>query len=391
MKKYADALLGKWSWVAAVTAVMVAIAPSACSSSEEAAAPPPSTEVPKDASAGAADATTDAPALPHDAAVCAPSAKPYPNQPLFGTPNTRIDDYLDVLPASRGPAFDRAKGYFAAEIRGGVHWVTDGIYQSMFVVTSRGVIVVDAPPSIGANLTKAIAEVTTLPVTHLIYSHAHTDHIGAAAQFPSGIPIIAHQETERLLTRAADPNRRVPTVTFTDTYHLEDGGQSIDLYYPGNNHEPGNIIIHLPNQKVAMLVDVVFPGWMMWKRLGVAQDVPGLIPTIDKLMAIDFDTVVTGHVGRLGTRADVTEQKEFLVDLRTAAATGLGTIKLTDVIADTRPEDLENPWAVFRGYVDRSVNECVNTMASKWKNKVSGFDVWIYDQCATMEQSVRLD
>jgi glyoxylase-like metal-dependent hydrolase (beta-lactamase superfamily II) len=96
--------------------------------------------------------------------------------------------------------------------------VTDGVYQSMFVVTSSGVVVVDAPPSIGANLTKAIAEVTALPVTHMIYSHSHTDHIGSSTVFPDAIPIIAHEETKRLLVRSADPNRRIPTVTFSDTY-----------------------------------------------------------------------------------------------------------------------------------------------------------------------------
>src|SRR5437667_157091 len=85
---------------------------------------------------------------------------------------------------------------------------------------SDGAVAVDAPPTIGANLTKAIAEVTSLPVTHLIYTHAHTDHIGASTVFPNGIPIIAHEETKRLLTRSADPNRRIPTVTFSDTYTL---------------------------------------------------------------------------------------------------------------------------------------------------------------------------
>lgn len=340
---------------------------------------------------GTPDSGQTATASPDGGAMCPVPAKQYANQPSIAPPNTRIDSYLDMLPASMGPPVDPAKGYYSAEIVDGVHWVTDGAYQSMFVVTSTGVVVVDAPPTIGANLTKAISEVTMLPVTHLIYSHSHTDHIGASTQFPDGIPIIAHDETKRLLTRSADPNRRIPTVTFADTYTLDTGGQTIELSYPGNNHEPGNIIIYLPRQRVAMMVDVVFPGWMMWKRLAIAQDVPGLIPTIDALLTKDFDTVVTGHVGRLGTRADAMQQKEFLTDLAAAAGQGLAGVKLGDVAADMRTKDLGNPWAFFRGYLDRVVNECVNTMATKWQNKLSGFDVWIYDQCATMEQSLRVD
>jgi hypothetical protein len=193
------------------------------------------------------------PSVDADGGICPAPPKQYANQPAFTPPDTRVDDYIDVLPASLGPAIDPAKGYYTAEINGGVHWVTDGMYQSMFIVTSTGVVVVDAPQTIGANLTKAIAEATSLPVTHLIYTHSHADHIGASAIFPDTIPIIAHDETKRLLTRAADPNRRIPTVTFSDTYTLTTGGQTIELSYPGTNHEPGNIIIHLPAQRVAMM------------------------------------------------------------------------------------------------------------------------------------------
>ena len=60
-----------------------------------------------------------------------------------------------------------------------MYWVTDGSYNTMFLVTDKGVVAVDAPPSIGKNYLKAIAEVTNKPVTYVIYSHAHLDHIGA--------------------------------------------------------------------------------------------------------------------------------------------------------------------------------------------------------------------
>src|SRR5262245_1213764 len=75
-------------------------------------------------------ATPDAP----DPVTQAP--KQYENQPAFTPPNTRVESYLDVLPSSLGPAIDPAKGYYTAEIAGGAHWVTDGTYQSMFIVTA---------------------------------------------------------------------------------------------------------------------------------------------------------------------------------------------------------------------------------------------------------------
>jgi glyoxylase-like metal-dependent hydrolase (beta-lactamase superfamily II) len=74
-------------------------------------------------------------------------------------------------------------GYHAEEIADGVHWVTSGWYDCMFIRTGSGVIAVDAPPALGELLLTAIEEVTDEPVTHFIYSHWHADHVGAAAVF----------------------------------------------------------------------------------------------------------------------------------------------------------------------------------------------------------------
>ncbi|WP_455873700.1 hypothetical protein [Rhizobium yanglingense] len=47
-----------------------------------------------------------------------------------------------------------------------------------------------------------------------IYSHWHTDHIGAASVFGPDVEIVAHDITRELLERFPDPNRPVPTLTF---------------------------------------------------------------------------------------------------------------------------------------------------------------------------------
>jgi glyoxylase-like metal-dependent hydrolase (beta-lactamase superfamily II) len=106
------------------------------------------------------------------------------------------------VPGRLGPQLN-ADGYFVGHIRGNLYWVTDSIYQTMFLTTRTGVVLVDAPPGIGHNLIRAIADVTRANgrpsrVTHLVYSHFHHDHIGAAALFPSA-ERIAHTETRRLL------------------------------------------------------------------------------------------------------------------------------------------------------------------------------------------------
>jgi len=69
----------------------------------------------------------------------------------------------------------------------------------------------------------------------------------------------------------------IPTVTFTQNYTLQIGNQSLKLDYYGVNHLPGNIYIYAPKQKVLMLVDVIFPGWIPFPYLAVAKDTAGFI------------------------------------------------------------------------------------------------------------------
>ena len=226
--------------------------------------------------------------------------------------------------AAKGPPIP-AKGYLVQQIRDGLYWLTDGAYQTMFMVTDKGVVAVDAPPTIGKNYLKAIAEVTNKPVTYVIYSHAHIDHIGAAGIFPKNATFIAQQETAAELQRAKSVAKNasmvppIPTVTFTKNYTLQIGNQTLKLDYYGVNHLPGNIFIYAPKQKVLMLVDVIFPGWVPFPYLAIAKDTAGFIKAHDiALNNYDFDTIVAGHLTRLGTRNDVIVQKEFVSDLEKA-------------------------------------------------------------------------
>jgi hypothetical protein len=55
------------------------------------------------------------------------------------------------------------------------------------------------------------------------------------------------------------------------------------------------------------------------------------------------------------------------------------------------PADAGNPWAGFDNYIDRVVIQCVNALAGKWSERLAGYDVYIWDQCYAMEQSLRID
>jgi glyoxylase-like metal-dependent hydrolase (beta-lactamase superfamily II) len=295
--------------------------------------------------------------------------------------------FAPVPAIAQGPAIP-ATGYLVGEIRGGLYWVTDGVYQCIFLVTGQGVIVVDAPPSIGPNLLKAIASVTTEPVTHVVYSHFHADHIGAAYLLPRTATVIAHTATAAYLRRDKDPHRPVPTVTFTGNYVLRVGDQILQLSYKGENQVEGNIFIYAPRQKVLMLVDVVFPGWVPFDYLAGSIDVPGYIAAYDQALAYPFDTFVGGHLTRLGTRQDVLMGREYMQDLKANTAAALQSVDFAAVI---KKVGYGNPYATGKTYFDTVIDVAAATTLAKWQGRLGGADVFTRDNCFAMQASLRVD
>src|SRR3989440_5880601 len=126
---------------------------------------------------------------------------------------------MDVPASAQGPAIDPAKGYRVQDLGSGLYMITDNAIQSMFLVYDRGVVVIDAPQNLAAFIPKAIAEVAgDKPITHLIYSHSHADHIGGAETLGDHSIIIAHEENLRLLERGAGSDPPPPTAYLAYNY-----------------------------------------------------------------------------------------------------------------------------------------------------------------------------
>ena len=297
--------------------------------------------------------------------------------------------------AAKGPAIP-PKGYLVQEIRDHLYWVTDGSYNTIFLVTEKGVVAVDAPPSIGKNYLKAIAEVTNKPIAYVIYSHAHLDHIGAAGIFPKNATYIAQQETAGELQRAKSVAKNasmvppIPTVSFSKNYTLQIGNQTLNLDYYGDNHLPGNIFIYAPKQKVLMLVDIVFPGWVPFPYLAIAKDVAGFIKAHDiALNNYDFNTIVAGHLTRLGARNDVIIQKKFVSDLEKAASKANQEVLFSKVAQQVG--SLDNPWLLFSKYIDAINENCVKDMLPKWGNRIGGAEQFMSTHCFSMTEAERVE
>ena len=210
--------------------------------------------------------------------------------------------------------------------------VISGFVQAAFVVTREGVILVDAPPALDGKIQAAIASVTDKQVTHFIYTHSHLDHVGAVTKFP-GARRIAHEEAARLLANHDDPARPLPDQVIDGPCTvLTIGGEEVQLIYPGPNHEVGNILVHFPAQKLSVMTDVVMPGWAPYRGWGNADYPPGMLAAHDAILATDFGTYVGGHVYRTGTRADVQQSRDFLLDTIHTTQKAMGSISYADAL-----------------------------------------------------------
>lgn len=295
--------------------------------------------------------------------------------------------YDPVPPIAQGPAIP-ASGYLVQQIGRGLYWVSDGFYQMLFVVSTAGVIVLDAPPTLGQNILRAIASVTSTSITHVIYSHSHADHIGAASLFPSTAVRIAQEQTAHLLSTVNDPNRPLPTVVVKQHYVLEVGDQTIILDYKGPNHDPGNLFIYLPEQRTLMLIDVIFPGWVPFKELAVSADIPNWILAHDQVLNYSFHNYIGGHLTRLGTRQDVLTQRSYIQDLKANAQQTLETFDPTPIF---QQYGTSNPWVIFKVYLDQTSQIAGAATLAKWRGQLGGADVFTTDNAYRMLESLRID
>jgi glyoxylase-like metal-dependent hydrolase (beta-lactamase superfamily II) len=304
---------------------------------------------------------------------------------------TDVNHQVPKIPASaRGPAVPDT-GYLVAEVAGGVHWITDGGYQNGFVVCADSVVAIDAPPSIGrASLMRAIRDVTDKPISHVIYTHYHGDHIGHADVYPPEAERVAQAETASLLARFTDPSRPPPHVTFSDRHRLEVGGQVIDLVYRGPNHAPGNIFVHVPAHRVLMCVDLFYPGWVPFANIAMSKDIPGFIDHHDYALELDFEQLIPGHLTRLGSRRDVEIAREYILDVRDAAQNALERCQTTPAQAAAEV-GTENVYVYFKLLYDKAVGQAATPLIEKWSGRLGGVETFGANHVFIMFQSLRLD
>jgi glyoxylase-like metal-dependent hydrolase (beta-lactamase superfamily II) len=309
-----------------------------------------------------------------------------------GTPSVpALPDYAPVPRSALGPALND-QGYHVGRVERNLYWVTDGTYQAAFLTTPDGVVLFDAPPTIGHNLQRAIDEIAAAngvpnTVTHLIYSHHHADHAGASSLLDPGVVRIGHEETRRLLLRDDDPARPAPTETFSDRRTLDLGGERIELAWHGANHSPDNILIHLPDHDTLMLIDIVNPGWAPVYVSKLTEDIPGYIQASADALAYPWKHFIGGHLGRLGTRDDVRLHQQYMADIAESSRKAIDTVDPTPYFQKYGA----NTWAAVKGYLDEVTAVAAAPVIDKYTGVLAAADVFTASTTFWVMESVRLD
>jgi glyoxylase-like metal-dependent hydrolase (beta-lactamase superfamily II) len=306
---------------------------------------------------------------------------------------TDLPDFAPVPESAFGPPLNEDV-YFVGRVERNLFWVTDGTYQSAFLVTPDGIVLFDAPPTIGHNLRRAVDQVAAAEgvagtVTHLVYSHHHADHAGAANLFGDDVVRIGHEETRRLLLRDNDATRPAPEVTFADRYTLSVGGERVELAYRGPNHSPDNIFIHFPDHDALMLVDIVNSGWVPIYNLNLSEDVPGYIDAPSVALGYEWKHYIGGHLGRLGTRDDLVLHQQYIGDIVDSAYAALASVDPTPYFAKYGA----NVWAGVAGYLDAVTAKAAAPIIAKYTGVLGAADVPAFTTSTTFSilQSIRLD
>ncbi len=209
------------------------------------------------------------------------------------------------------------------------------ISNAGYVVTREGVVVIDAlgSPALAARLLAEITRQTGKPVTHVIVTHYHADHIYGLQTFKAaGARIIAHQaareylnsDTARLRLEASRielapwVNAQTRLVEADDWLDgprdLVIGGVILQIRPVGPSHTPEDLVVYLPQDKVLFAGDLVFRARVPF--VGQA-DSRQWIKALDQLLEFDAAVIVPGH-GPMTTQArqDMQLTRDYLAHLR---------------------------------------------------------------------------
>lgn len=282
---------------------------------------------------------------------------------------------------------DLAEGFLTRELADGVYMLTNGNYQSMFMTTGEGVVLIDAPQPLVQYIEAAVADVTDEPITTLIYSHGHSDHIGGSHLLArDGLEIHAEERVAKFIAQKNDGRRLLPTRTFSEETVLKKGRRTISLKRDEFHSPEGDLIVFLPDEKVMMAVDIIAPGWVPLLDFDITGNMFVYLGAFDRLLAYDFETFVSGHTAEIARRKDVEITKAYASDVYETVKRIHNEINVAELL----DRDRDNEQAGIKLLIEEVTRKATDDIKTRWLDgPMLGVDLWTESHCRAMLLYVR--
>lgn len=183
------------------------------------------------------------------------------------------------------------------QITGNIYSFYSDYYTSLIVVGDKGVLITDPANSYRAmNLKSAIAKITELPVTHIILSHEHYDHVGGTEVFKQAKTIV---QEKALPVFALDVFGTVPKSideTFKDTYTVKMGETIVEVLHFGFPSDGiANSVVFLPKERVVFSADFYEDDEIVSKDFISAFNTLGAREILNKLVSLNPNYAIASH------------------------------------------------------------------------------------------------
>lgn len=228
------------------------------------------------------------------------------------------------------------------KVKDNLYMITGGGGNTAAFITQNGVVVVDTKlPNNGPGILEKIKSVTSKPVTMVINTHTHGDHVGSNSAFAGAVEFVAHENTKTNMEKmpafqSEEGKKFLPSKTYKEKLSLLKGNDRIELYYFGRGHTNGDTFVVFPALKVMHTGDM-FPNkgtpFMDTSNGGSGLEFP---KTLMKAAAgvKGVETIIPGHSSVM-TWNDFKEYGEFVRDLVAAVEQAKKDGKTVDQAAES--------------------------------------------------------